>query len=298
MIAVSSLIAQFQQALANNWGYIYGKSGQVWTQADQNATTNEMAKKYGSKWIGHHVADCSGLFVYAFKQSGGSIYHGSNSIWNKSCSAKGKLSGGKRADGQPIKAGTAVFIYKEAEDNRSHIGLYVGNDTVIEAKGTQYGVVTSKLSRWDEWGELKDVNYSGGSSDSGSSDTKPADDTTPSVVTLKRGSRGEAVSELQAALNKLGYDCGNVDGIFGAKTENAVRKFQAAKGLVVDGKAGVKTFAALEEALSVLPSGGTDSLPDDPAVPVSEETVTITLAQYKAIEAAFSALKDALGVVD
>ena len=201
MIAVLALVALFQQALAEGWGYIWGKSGQTWTRADQNAATREMTVKYGSKWIGHRVADCSGLFVWAFRQLGGSIYHGSNTIWNKYCSSQGKLVNGKRADGQPIKVGTAVFLYKAAENNRSHIGLYIGNDTVIEAKGTQYGVVTSKLSHWDEWGELKAVDYSGESGETSGGDTPVK----PAVVTLKNGSRGEAVSNLQASLNKLGF---------------------------------------------------------------------------------------------
>ena len=256
MIAVAALIALFRQALNEQWGYIWGASGQVWTQAKQNAATREMTKKYGSKWIGRRVADCSGLFSWAFKQLGGSIYHGSNTIWNKYCSNKGKLSKGKRADGQPIKPGTAVFLYRASDSNRHHIGLYVGNDTVIEAKGTIYGVVTSKLSHWDEWGELKGVDYTGIAGDEGG---------TSAVTLLKNGSKGEAVKALQTMLNKLGFDCGTVDGIFGSKTEAAVRLFQAAKGLKVDGIAGEATQTALAIAGAVVTE-----------VPANEETVSET----------------------
>lgn len=59
------------------------------------------------------------------------------------------------------------------------------------------------------------------------------------------GSRGEDVKTLQAQLNALGYDCGDVDGIFGAKTYNAVVKFQKDRGLAVDGIVGKNTWAAL-----------------------------------------------------
>ena len=111
MIDVLALIALFMQALNEKWGYIWGTAGIKWTKAKQDAATREMTVKYGSKWIGHRVADCSGLFAWAFKQLGGYIYHGSNTIWNKYCSSKGKLKNGKRADGQPIKPGTAVFLY-------------------------------------------------------------------------------------------------------------------------------------------------------------------------------------------
>lgn len=62
---------------------------------------------------------------------------------------------------------------------------------------------------------------------------------------IKRGMRGNAVKALQAALICLGYDTGGFDGIFGAKTDSAVRAFQRAHGLSVDGQAGKNTFAAL-----------------------------------------------------
>ena len=59
--------------------------------------------------------------------------------------------------------------------------------------------------------------------------------------TLKYGSRGEAVRKLQQALIDQGYLKGSADGVFGNKTENAVRAFQKAKKLKVDGLAGKKT---------------------------------------------------------
>ena len=59
--------------------------------------------------------------------------------------------------------------------------------------------------------------------------------------TLKYGSRGDAVRKLQQALIDQGYLKGSADGVFGNKTENAVRAFQKAKKLKVDGLAGKKT---------------------------------------------------------
>lgn len=64
------------------------------------------------------------------------------------------------------------------------------------------------------------------------------------MTTLKNGSKGSDVTTLQNALNKLGYGLA-ADGIFGAKTEAAVRDFQKKKGLTVDGIVGAKTWAAL-----------------------------------------------------
>jgi peptidoglycan hydrolase-like protein with peptidoglycan-binding domain len=58
-------------------------------------------------------------------------------------------------------------------------------------------------------------------------------------MTLKRGSRGNEVVQVQTL---LGIDA---DGIFGKKTEAAVKAFQAANGLKVDGIVGRQTWAAL-----------------------------------------------------
>ena len=62
---------------------------------------------------------------------------------------------------------------------------------------------------------------------------------------LKKGASGNITRWLQRKLNSLGFDCGNVDGDFGTKTKAAVMAFQKAKGLVVDGIVGTKTWSKL-----------------------------------------------------
>ena len=163
MIATSDLIAKFKHALGNKWGYIWGTAGDKWTQAKQNAATREQTVKYGQQWVGHYVADCSGLFSWAFKQLGGYMYHGSDTMFRKYTTASGTLSAGKRTDGQELLPGTAVFVWKPADQKYGHVGLYVGDGWVIEASSTQTGVIKSKASnkKWTHWGELKDVNYGG-----------------------------------------------------------------------------------------------------------------------------------------
>ncbi|WP_346026859.1 peptidoglycan-binding protein [Beduinella massiliensis] len=64
-------------------------------------------------------------------------------------------------------------------------------------------------------------------------------------VYMQYGSRGTAVTRLQQALKDKGYLKGKVDGIYGDQTYDAVKAFQRAKGLVVDGIAGRKTQNAL-----------------------------------------------------
>ena len=161
MICAEDLIAKFQYALDNHWGYIWGAAGSVWTQAKQNATSNDMAKKYGQQWVGHTVADCSGLFTWAFKQLGGTMYHGSDTMFRKYTTATGALKAGKRTDGQELLPGTAVFVYNEEKKNYSHVGLFIGGGYVIEAASTQKGVIKSKVSdaKWEFWGELKGMTF-------------------------------------------------------------------------------------------------------------------------------------------
>lgn len=63
---------------------------------------------------------------------------------------------------------------------------------------------------------------------------------------LKKGMKGEDVKQLQQQLNNKKFSCGNVDGIFGTKTDAAVKAFQKANQLVVDGIAGPRTMQKLK----------------------------------------------------
>lgn len=60
------------------------------------------------------------------------------------------------------------------------------------------------------------------------------------------GARGPAVKELQAGLKELGFDPGDIDGIFGPSTAAAVITFQKNRNLFADGIAGPQTFHALK----------------------------------------------------
>ena len=166
MILATDLIAKFQQALAENWGYIYGKTHTMWSEEKQKAYVQESlgdpdranSVKYGSKWAGHWVTDCSGLFAWAFKELGVEIAHGSNSIWSRYCSNKGVLTADVL---QHLLPGAAVFTSTDenGEIRHNHIGLYVGHETVIEAQGCQAGVTTSPITnkKWTHFGLLRDV---------------------------------------------------------------------------------------------------------------------------------------------
>ena len=62
---------------------------------------------------------------------------------------------------------------------------------------------------------------------------------------LKKIAKGKPVVALQAILKAKGFDCGAIDGSFGQKTDQAVRAFQKAEGLEVDGIVGSATWEAL-----------------------------------------------------
>lgn len=61
----------------------------------------------------------------------------------------------------------------------------------------------------------------------------------------KYGSRGSEVTQIQTKLKRWGYYTGSVDGIYGTKTQEAVKYFQRKNGLTVDGIAGPATLKAM-----------------------------------------------------
>ncbi len=70
---------------------------------------------------------------------------------------------------------------------------------------------------------------------------------TPEASTLRYGSYGAEVRYLQQKLYSKLYPVGTIDGIFGANTQQAVKDFQQANGLVVDGIVGKNTWAAIAD---------------------------------------------------
>lgn len=90
--------------------------------------------------------------------------------------------------------------------------------------------------------------------------------------TLRKGMRGDDVKSLQQALTAAGFDTKGSDGVFGGNTESAVRGFQKARGLSVDGVAGAATLKALGS-----PGGGGEA-PADPGRPPQEDATPDALA--------------------
>src|SRR5262249_59225384 len=73
---------------------------------------------------------------------------------------------------------------------------------------------------------------------------------------LSRGARGEAVRQLQLALQKRGFQVGQLDGSFGPLTQAAVTAFQASENLPETGVADEATKQALARGPGVMNGGG------------------------------------------
>lgn len=122
--------------------------------------------KYQTNAAGEGFVDCSGAFYYWYSKAGSYMYHGSNTIWRRYATKKGAIG---EIDLVP---GMAVFkrrewtlndhdnqYYLDSEGNFYHIGLYIGNGIVAEAKDTAHGCVYSNLRIWQYCAQLKNTEY-------------------------------------------------------------------------------------------------------------------------------------------
>ena len=106
---------------------------------------------------------------------------------------------------------------------------------------TNYKPLTGTIKLWNK------------STSSGGYYYAPTAAVVPDMPMLYRGCTGDAVKTLQDKLNALGYNSGNVDGIFGAKTYAAVTAFQKANSLGVDGIVGKLTWGKLYGVSPAMP---------------------------------------------
>ena len=246
------LVNYVEAAYHEKGGYIWGTSGDMWTekrQADIEKTTDadrEKSRKLGSKWIGHHVWDCSGLPYRGLKKLGINIPHGSNSIWrNGYLSHKGKYTPGMK-----LPVGAAIFTGTENE--HPHIGTLVTPTCVCEAKGVEAGIVHTPLSnkKWTYWGLYKGVDYDFIPGEEATTTPSPAitiAEPPKKLQTLRKGYRGSDVKLMQELLLKAGESLPKygADGSFGLEPKRAVQSFQRKHNLEIDGICGKQTWAEL-----------------------------------------------------
>lgn len=95
--------------------------------------------------------------------------------------------------------------------------------------------------------------------------------------TLKPGSKGDEVMELQATLKLLGYYAGPVDGVYGSDTVTAVAQFQQAAGLPSDGIVGQATWNRLFPPTPAIPQSAAASTSTAPIQPSPNSTTLTTV---------------------
>ena len=139
------------------------------------------------------------------------------------------------------------------------------------------GVVTLPTSGVNNWTTVQPITTIGHATLAPV--TQPPTSATPSPTpqgALKKGSKGEAVREVQKKLKELGFLKGSADGDFGDATEAAVRAFQKQYGLTVDGKVGNATMAKLTTAKATMkPTASPTSRPT--ATPAYSENTYLRL---------------------
>lgn len=219
----------------------------------------------GCKWQGKLCFDCRGFTYWCLKQvgivlsgGGATTQYDTKANWDK----RGLISD---------MPDVVCCVFRDKNGTKEHTGLHIGNGDIDHCSGT---VKRGKLSDggWTHYAIPKGLYSAAELSNAGS---------VKIVATLKNGSTGAAVKALQTQLNALGYNCGTPDGSFGAKTEAAVRAFQTAKKLTVDGKAGPETQEALALAYAAIqPSSGS------PAGDNQSDNVLMDAADFTALQAA------------
>lgn len=212
-----SRVTGFIEYLESHVGdmYVWGAQGQqvdsmsdpyAWIERRETSDTNyNRAVKFMEKAEKRplYAFDCSGLIVHYISD----IKH-----WMKGdTNAQGlyRMCDENRGYvGKPHMAGRPRIQVQRKQQEMVHVGVYVGDGYTIEAKGRDDGVCKRKLSdgSWTHWGRLAMLQQ----------EEEKEEVKARKIITLTSPMmRGDDIKALQTALNALGYDAGDPDGIAG-----------------------------------------------------------------------------------
>ena len=194
----------------------------------------------GCKWQGKLAFDCRGFTYWCLSQVGITIKGGgATSQYN---TAANWVQRGEIREMPDV----VCCVFQRRNGRMQHTGIHIGGGKVIHCSaGVQRGNTSDKA--WTHYAIPAGLYTA---EEIAAASPAFAAGEGQAVFLLRLGSRGSDVIKLQTALNALGYDCGAADGIFGVKTEAAVRRFQRVQQLAVDGVAGRMTWTAIERALT------------------------------------------------
>lgn len=158
------LVAWVQMAWENQWGYVWGTFGKILTEEEYQSLLAQHPNNVGTystfiltHWLGHRTVDCVGLIkAYGwYDPDTGNIVYGSNGMEDvdtegmyEAATVKGEI------DTLPETPGLVVYMF-------GHVGVYIGDGYVIEAIGTEGGVVKTKLDSrdWTDWFQCPYIAY-------------------------------------------------------------------------------------------------------------------------------------------
>lgn len=249
-VRASAAVAAYAEAQLGG-PYIYGATAQECTigyrlrRAEQYpeyadkihgycpALSGEGVGCAGCQWEGRKAHDCATLTRFAAEAAGLSLPSGATSQWEDGDWA----ASGLIADLPQISY--ISMLYRRSSGRMVHTGVYMGDGTVIEARGHKDGVMRSELGDypWTHWAILRGMSC------------PPGATLLQALPLLRKGARGEDVVKLQEALIAAGYSCGalGADGVFGVSTRMAVMELQRDQAIGVDGVVGELTWAALDK---------------------------------------------------
>ena len=225
----SDFTEYLKEQVRNHSIYVWGAQGQKKpTITEAWIRKREKTKRNADRAIAHwkkEVREGYGDVLRAFDCSGlGTFFFLKHNLIDHDVNADGLRKLCREIERSELREGDMTF--RMSGGRAVHVGYAIDRDRVIEAKGRDVGVVESKVSGWDRFG-------------------RPPFFESRELRLTHPYMRGEDVRQLQIALREHGFDPGQTDGIFGKKTERAVKRFQRSCGLKVDGIAGKNTFFAL-----------------------------------------------------
>jgi len=138
-------------------GYAYGSQGEIMTQERLNQLVRQFGREHyfgtaknAGKWLGKQCFDCSGLVVWTLQQM--KILklaedYTAQGIYEKLCHPSNR---------EGLKPGDLCFVKGGSKGRIDHVGIYTGDNQVVHARGTKYGVVkTGVLPYFGLYGRLK-----------------------------------------------------------------------------------------------------------------------------------------------
>lgn len=192
----------------------------------------------GCQWEGMPAHDCAQLSKYAAAAGGITLPSGSNSQWTKvDWAVAGEIAS------LPMDVVCFVFHHNDSKNRKTHVGVYLGDGTVADARGHSAGVLHKDVSSypWTHYAIPMEI-----AKEVGMDMSERPTYAEMRRDTIRKGSKGNAVAELQGLLNAWDSQLQlAVDGKFGTATHAAVIRFQQAHGLTADGIVGPNTWCVL-----------------------------------------------------